>query len=658
MRLRVSATLFILLACGPAAQAADGGLLLDVEHYDIQVELVPDRSFLRGEAELRLKVLQDTLRLPFELSNRLSVLEVTDSEGTRYPVHFDDFDSSRMIVRGADLFRAGTKMNLRFRFEGSLETQQFAFLDAPRTERAVISPERALLLSEGQWFPSHAFPLDSATATVKVKVPLGFTAVAPGALQEIETAGVTEIFTWHSDQPLTRIPVVVDQFLRQRFDIKPIPLTFFVTREVTRDLQPLAEEIGLMLEFYSGEYGDVPVSSLVLVHVDHEQLPSTGARGVILLEPSLFGPNPNRFELARRVAREWWGHSVRIEQAYDAWLQDGFATYAALRYFEANDPDRFETELARQAVEALKYESNAPVVRGLDLIVGSPQYNSIVASKGAWVLYMLGQLMGREELDALVGEWGRANAGQAASTPQFVDFVQARANGDYRWFFSQWLESVGVPEFRVEYTILKQRAGGYRIRGQIRQNLDLFRMPVELVIETKGEPEEQQLTIGGQSTSFSFETEDQPLGIRLDPRGKILRDSEAMRVAVHLALGEEFQEQGEYVSAIQEFERARDMNPRSSMAHYRLGEVFFEQHSLTNAANSFRESLNGDLKPDWVETWSYIFLGKIYDILGQRQRAMAEYQKAVNSQNDYNGAQAEANKYLEEPYSRPRGIIR
>ena len=182
-------------------------------------------------------------------------------------------------------------------------------------------------------------------------------------------------------------------------------------------------------------------------------------------------------------------------------------------------------------------------------------------------------------------------------------------------------------------------------------------MPVDVRIETKGETEEKKLRVGGKSTSFTFETETMPLRIRLDPEGKILHDSDAMREAVHIALGEEYQQQGEYVSAIREFEKAITLSPRSSYAHYRLGETFFLQHSYSNAANSFRDTLNGNLKPDWVQTWTHIHLGKIYDILGQRQRARAEYNKALNTKVDYNGAQAEAQKYLDEPFSRPRTLI-
>jgi len=341
----------------------------------------------------------------------------------------------------------------------------------------------------------------------------------------------------------------------------------------------------------------------------------------------------------------------------DAWLQDGFATYAALRYIEVTYPDRFQTELARLGVAAMKYQDQAPASKGLQLVQGSPQYDSIVSSKGGWVLYMFAQLLEEGRLTLLIRDWYQEKAGKVTTTGEWVDFVQADTQESYQWFFVQWVESVGIPELRVEYKIYKLRDGTFRIRGQVEQELELFRMPVDIRIETKGQAEEKRLNINGKRTNFDFLTQTMPIRMVFDPNGNILSDSPRMRVSVHIAIGEELQAAGEMVSAIREFEKASQLNPRSSLAYFRLAEVFFEQQNLSSAANSFRDSLNGDLKPDWIETWSHIYLGKVYDILGQRQRAMAEYQKALNTRNDYNGAKAEAEKYLEEAFTTPQGLL-
>ncbi|MEE8349609.1 MAG: M1 family aminopeptidase [Acidobacteriota bacterium] len=659
--MKMRCVMVILLMVVPsvfAQQGRRGGPALDVQRYDIEAEVFPERSFLEGEVKIRFKVLEDNLSLPFSLNSRMSLLEVFDEEGTQYSLDYDDFQSDSLRIRGTEPFRAQSEHTLTFRWDGTLETERYAFLDTPQTEPAVIGPEGAVLMSEGKWFPSYALPLDSAPVSVQITVPLGFSVVGPGTLESVETVGVREVFTWRASEPVTQIPVVVARFFRQTFEDSVVPLTFFVTDEFDQDLEPWAEQINKMLSFFESEFGAFPGEAMTFVQVPNFKLPSTGCAGLVLLESAVLnGPTFPVMELAKRLARQWWGYSLRFERSSDAWLQDGFATYAALLYLESEDVERFSVELAREAISALKYEGQAPISRGLTLELGSPQYESIVSSKGAWVLYMLSQLVGREKLNSNLGEWYRLKAHQVASTEELTDFMQERTGEDYGWFFTQWIDSVGIPEFRIEYTIFKLRDGNYKIRGKIQQDIELFRMPMDVLIETKGQKEEKHLNVRGKSSSFTFETETMPLRMQMDPHGKILRDSEQMRVAVHVALGQEYQATGEYVTAIREYEKAKELNLRSSLAHFRLGEVFFEQQNLSTAANSFRDTLNGDLKPDWIETWTHIYLAKIYDILGQRQRAMAEYQKAINTRNDYNGAQAEAQKYLEEAYTKPQILI-
>ena len=641
-----------------AQDIASSSVVLDVRHYEISVELKPEKSFLEGEVQINFVPSENMLSVPFELNNRLSIIDVTDEQGVHYSQNYDDFNSTRLRVRGEEPFEGGMEHSLVFRYEGTLEREEYAFLDTPRTERAVVHPEASILLSEGKWFPVHALPLDAASATLKITVPLGFTVVGPGNLESIETVGVNEIFTWKSEQPITQIPVVVSRFYRQTFDDLVIPLTFFVTEDFDRDLESLANEVEQILEFFQSEYGLTDLQRLNFVQVGNTELLSKGSFGLILLESSFIEQiTVPKIELAKRLARQWWGHSLRFGRSSDAWLQDGFATYAALRYIEVNHSEEFPRELARQAVQTFKHESKAPISSGLQLVMGSQEYESIVSSKGAWVLYMLSQLVGRDKFNMALGEWYRLKTHQTAGTEELMDFIAELTGDNYRWFFVQWIESVGVPELRIDYKIYKLKDGSFKIRGQVKQNLELFRMPLDITIVTKGQPEEKHLNVIGPNTSFTFPTETMPVRIELDPHGKILRDSRRMRVAVHVALGEEFRDNGEFVAAIREYEEARDMNPRSSIAHFRLGEVFFEQQNLSSAANSFRDTLNGDLKPEWVETWTYIYLGKVYDILGQRQRALAEYRKALNTKLDYKGAQGEAQKYQDQPYSKPRNAI-
>jgi tetratricopeptide (TPR) repeat protein len=208
-----------------------------------------------------------------------------------------------------------------------------------------------------------------------------------------------------------------------------------------------------------------------------------------------------------------------------------------------------------------------------------------------------------------------------------------------------------VPTLDADYVVYKSR-NGFKVAGALKQDRDLFRMPVEVHVVTPGKTEKKTVEVNGKSTPFEIPTFSYPSQVVIDPDLKVLRDSKELRLSVQLTMGSDLKRKGEYVEAVRAFEEALKLSPRSSMAHFRLAEVLYEQHNLQSAANSFREALNGDKEPKWIEVWSYIYLGKIYDILGQRQRAMAEYNKALNTKDDTFGAQAEAKKWLAAPFTK------
>ena len=54
----------------------------------------------------------------------------------------------------------------------------------------------------------------------------------------------------------------------------------------------------------------------------------------------------------------------------------------------------------------------------------------------------------------------------------------------------------------------------------------------------------------------------------------------------------------------------------------------------------------------WTEVWSRIFLGKVFDITGQRERAVIQYKQAERTNDNTQGALEEAAKYLKSPYRR------
>jgi len=84
-----------------------------------------------------------------------------------------------------------------------------------------------------------------------------------------------------------------------------------------------------------------------------------------------------------------------------------------------------------------------------------------------------------------------------------------------------------------------------------------------------------------------------------------------------------------------------------------MGEAFFYQKNYQASANAFREALQTVPEPSekWTEVWSHIYLGRIFDVLGQRERAVNEYSKAKQTNDDTGGAQQVAEGFLKKAYS-------
>ncbi len=134
----------------------------------------------------------------------------------------------------------------------------------------------------------------------------------------------------------------------------------------------------------------------------------------------------------------------------------------------------------------------------------------------------------------------------------------------------------------------------------------------------------------------------------------MLKNSPDLRVRVAIRRGQELTAQGNLAEALAEFNKALEVSRNSSLAHYRIAEVFYLQRNYQSAANEYRESLNGDGEPRWTEVWAHLGLGKIFDITGQRDRAVNEYRQAIQTSDNTQGAMDEARKYLSTPFEREK----
>jgi aminopeptidase N len=300
------------------------------------------------------------------------------------------------------------------------------------------------------------------------------------------------------------------------------------------------------------------------------------------------------------------------------------------------------------------------------LDIFSTEFQSLATDKGAMILHMLRWVLGEDKYNKTMREFAGQYAGKSATTDDFRTIAEKNYGDQLTWFFSQWLDSTGAPEFKVKYTTYRlggaaaaqnpkeEKTPGFRVTGEISQDLDLFRMPVDLRIDTDGKTENKRIEVVGTNSPFAIETFGRPRRIAVDPDHHVLTNSSDVKLRASILRGQALQQQGDLSAALTEFNKALDLNKNSSLAHYRIAEIFFLQRNYQSSANAYRSSINGDGDPRWTEVWSRIQLGKIFDITGQRERAVNEYRQALQTNDNTFGALEEARKYMQKAYERPK----
>jgi hypothetical protein len=642
---------------------------LRVSDYQIDAELTPHTHKLVARAKVKFTALEDLSVATFELHNDLRVTRVTDESGKLLSAERVTQDSTVRVQLAKDLPKDAST-TLTFEYEGVLDSAD----DSPvqGLKLASISDDTSYLLYAGRWFPVNGYGTNRFTATINVTVPSHMVVIGSGK-ESIATASAalrkasaetesTKTYSFVWDKPSFPGTIIAGAFQEFKSDEAGLDLHVFF-KPVHQNSETVYTETALKeFTYYETLYGPAMSTTLRIVEIPDDTVPSAWAPEIAAIASRAITDKVNYRLLANTIAHQWWGVSVSPASRDDWWLNDGFARYSEARYVEqAAGRAGLEEVIKDMSVGALAYDT-VPLSSASELDTFSPEFQSLVTDKGAMILHMLRWVEGDQKYDQTMRTFAAQYAGKSATTDDFRAISEKNYGDNLTWFFSQWLDSTGAPEFKTKYTVYRlgnkcapaDHCPGFRVVGQVAQDLDLFRMPVELRIDTDGKTEEKRIDVVGTDSPFLVETFGKPRHISIDPDDRVLKNSTDVRLRASIQRGQSLVQQGDFAGALSEYNKALDVNKNSSLAHYRIADVFFEQHNYQAAANAYRESLNGDGDPRWTEVWSHVSLGKIFDVTGQRERATNEYRQALQTNDNTQGALEEARKYLQKPYEKPK----
>jgi aminopeptidase N len=633
-----------------------------VDDYQIDAVLNPHDHKITARARVKITALEELNVAVFNLHNDLRLTKVTDEAGKALAVDRIPQDSSVRVSLDKTL-QKGNSTTLTFDYEGVLDSADDS--PVPGLKLTSINDDTIYLLYAGDWFPVSAYGVDRFSSTINVTLPAHMMVIGSGATTVSNTPALkgaqtgsaeNKTYTLKYDKASFPGTIIAGEFGDYYSTEAGIDLHVYF-KPLHKDLASAYAETAVKeFTYFITLYGPLPSNVLRVVELPDDTVPSTWAPELAGLASRGITPRTNYRLLANTIAHQWWGVSVSPASRDDWWISDGFARYSEARYVETAAGSGGLQEMVKDmSVGALSYDT-VPMSQAGKLDLFSPEFQSLETDKGGMILHMLRWVIGDQKFDQTMRDFASQYAGKQASADDFKNLAEKDYGDKLTWFFSQWLDSTGAPEFQSKYTIYRLGNNkGFRSVGQITQDLDLFRMPVDLKIDTDGKTEEKRIDVVGTDSAFSVDTFGRPRRISIDPNNWLLKNSPDIKLRAAIQRGQALVQQGDLAGALSEFNKALDINKNSSLAHYRIAEVFFLQHNYQASANSYRDALNGDGDPRWTEVWSHIQLGKIFDITGQRERATNEYRQALQTNDNTQGALDEARRYLQKPYEQPKG---
>ncbi|MGB7264224.1 MAG: M1 family aminopeptidase, partial [Terracidiphilus sp.] len=547
---------------------------LDITGYVINAELDTTAHHLTATAVVSFTAPANLDVVTFGFHPALKVTKITDEKGKLLDGERTADGSIR--VTPATPFVQGQTEHWTFVYDGTITGNE----DGPvqGLKLAAIEEPISYLLYPSRWFPMTGYMTDRFTAEMHIRVPSGmrvFASGASGAAKHVALSDGKEgdeyDFNW--TKPGFPGTVIAGRDVGP-FSVGAGNVKVYTTISHQASGNEEAQTATKEFDFFSDDFGDLESERLNLVELPNDTLEAAYAPELVGLMGAHIGDKPGVRLLANTIAHQWWGCEISPRTLDDAWITNGMSRYGELMFVEDQSGNSaLRADLEDVSAGALAYDT-IPLSSSGRLDPFSPQFQSMTLDKGGMVFHMLrGEIGDKAFLATLKGALSQYTD-KSITTQDFEKVAEEQSQKQLLPFFSQWIDGTGAPRFTDKYAVYRLGNNkGFRTIGEIDQDLDLFRMPVDLRIETDGKTVNQDVEVVGTNTQYVVDTFGRPRRISIDPNEWVLKNTPDLEVRIAILKGQQLVAQDDLVGALAEYKKALVANPQSSLASYRIGEV-------------------------------------------------------------------------------------
>ncbi len=513
---------------GPRPDGRVAGAPLRVHYYALRLRVDPAARSIAGSVRVVGRAGMAPLpRLDLDLAATLTVDSAWESTVSRTRAIVVVRDHDRLMLTPDTPWRArgqidltvayhGTPVGDGFRFEGGGDSARIASYGLPYTARS--------------WWPCRDTPAEKVDSLdVAIAAPAALTAVSNGRwIDRVLTGDGWATTRWAVRYPI--YPDVVSLAVARYATFvlsyrslggEDMTMPFFVFPEDSVKARADFSVLPAIMQFYAGRFGEYPflrekygVAEFPIASFrEHQTIPSYGADRIT-------GDHRNDWILAHELAHQWFGDALTVRSWSDVWLNEGFATYAAMLWTEnVNGRTAYDSVI----VARMQLPFPTPLFVA-DTTAFDQMFGRVTFFKGALVLHMLRHVLGDATFFRVLRAYIAEHRYGTVTTADFVRVCERISHRPLQWFFREWVYHTGAPTYRLTWS--QRRAGrGFRVALTLAQTQDsaTFAMPVDIALTTARGREMRTILDSVRVLRATAWTADSVTGVTIDPGNWILK---------------------------------------------------------------------------------------------------------------------------------------
>lgn len=427
-------------------------------------------------------------------------------------------------VHPAHPFLPGEDIELRFSYSGGGQKGVLFY----------VGPEVSFATAFGTtWYPQDS-KHPEGIGSLRISVPAGETAIAGGDKRSSSQEEAQGTYTFEITHP-TYFSFAAGKYTITRRE-GSIPISVYLLRSRENMLKYL-EGVARMLSVVEKEFGPYRFKKFALVEVPRDLAQKVGFNAATLQGFALV--NSNAFNVpasavnnmlgwyGHEFSHEWWPHVVSLKRPGGRFIEETLAEYGGLHVVETISGPAAAEQYRRKGYKpdpiysALEYFKlvGAGIDGKLADLPADEKFRNIAYNKGFLVWDMLSREIGRRKFQQVLRGITRRYAFQQPTLKEFWRAIEAGAGRDLGWFYEQWFERTGAPDFQIMW---KQE--GQQVRGAITQAAPYYRATLQ--IEIQGAQDQRLvyiMKVGGARTEFRLPARFRVQSVTLDPHYLVLR---------------------------------------------------------------------------------------------------------------------------------------